>query len=135
MPSKRIETGRRVLKWGELTTDLIGKTMQFWNGHCTECDVNVGICTGFNICRGVITITLKYIDSGDTDSETFYCDFEERSLLNRTIWVPILIDLEEISEDTPNTGRKTCWICNCETELRRDFKDMSVREFCPRCKI
>lgn len=34
-----------------------------------------------------------------------------------------------------NKGRKECWKCSCKTELRRDFKDFSIREFCPRCKI
>lgn len=34
-----------------------------------------------------------------------------------------------------NKGRKECWQCGCNTEQRRDFSDMSIREFCPRCKI
>jgi hypothetical protein len=34
-----------------------------------------------------------------------------------------------------NKGRKTCFSCNCKTEQRRDFSDMSIREMCPRCKI
>jgi len=34
-----------------------------------------------------------------------------------------------------NTGRVQCFSCDCPTEMRRDFNDMTVREFCPRCKI
>lgn len=35
---------------------------------------------------------------------------------------------------TSNKGRKECFFCQCPTEMKRDFKDMSIREFCPRCK-
>ena len=34
-----------------------------------------------------------------------------------------------------NKNRKTCFKCRCKTLLRRDFSDMSIREFCPRCKV
>lgn len=34
-----------------------------------------------------------------------------------------------------NKGALTCWKCGCCTENRRDFSDMTIREFCPRCKI
>ena len=34
-----------------------------------------------------------------------------------------------------NKGSIKCWKCKCPTELRRDFADMTVREFCPRCKV
>jgi len=36
--------------------------------------------------------------------------------------------------DFSNKGRKKCVSCNCKTEMRRDFSDMTVREFCPRCR-
>lgn len=34
-----------------------------------------------------------------------------------------------------NKGLTECVNCGCATEKRRDFSDMSIREFCPRCKI
>ena len=34
-----------------------------------------------------------------------------------------------------NKGLDKCVRCKCPTEMRRDFNDMTVREFCPRCKI
>lgn len=34
-----------------------------------------------------------------------------------------------------NKGKDICLRCSCRTEKRRDFSDMSIREFCPRCKI
>jgi len=37
--------------------------------------------------------------------------------------------------DLSNKGAIKCWKCSCPTEMRRDFADMTVREFCPRCKI
>jgi len=36
---------------------------------------------------------------------------------------------------TSNKGLKNCFNCGCKTTQRRDFSDMSIREFCPRCKI
>lgn len=33
-----------------------------------------------------------------------------------------------------NKGNKKCSYCNIPTELKRDFSNMEVREFCPRCK-
>lgn len=36
---------------------------------------------------------------------------------------------------TNNKNRATCFHCQCPTEDRRDFADMSVRAFCPRCKV
>jgi hypothetical protein len=38
-------------------------------------------------------------------------------------------------ESFTNKGRKTCAGCGCKTEMKRDFGDMSIREFCPRCKV
>lgn len=35
---------------------------------------------------------------------------------------------------TDNKGKAKCGQCGCKTEMRRDFSDMSIREFCPRCK-
>lgn len=34
-----------------------------------------------------------------------------------------------------NKGRTECFKCGCHTEQRRDFSNMAIREFCPRCKI
>jgi hypothetical protein len=34
-----------------------------------------------------------------------------------------------------NKGLDKCIKCRCATENRRDFSDMTVREFCPRCKF
>jgi len=34
-----------------------------------------------------------------------------------------------------NKGKTNCLCCGCKTNMRRDFNDFSIREFCPRCKI
>ena len=34
-----------------------------------------------------------------------------------------------------NKGLDSCIKCRCATEMKRDFADMTVREFCPRCKF
>lgn len=44
-------------------------------------------------------------------------------------------ECEDFEIDMSNRGRTTCVECACPTEKRRDFSDMSIREFCPRCKI
>lgn len=73
----------------------------------------------------------KYLDNGNVSGtaaltyENFFkygwkFDFEKR--------LPAVVL-------TNNKNRATCFNCKCHTELRRDFTDMSVREFCPRCKI
>lgn len=37
-------------------------------------------------------------------------------------------------EVVSNKGQKKCLSCNCPTEMKRDFSNMEVREFCPRCR-
>jgi len=41
----------------------------------------------------------------------------------------------EEAEDLCNKGQTKCLRCGCKTSMRRDFKDFTIREFCPRCKI
>jgi len=40
-----------------------------------------------------------------------------------------------VEDCTDNKNRKECFNCGCKTIMRRDFKDFTIREFCPRCKI
>ena len=42
---------------------------------------------------------------------------------------------DDVEEITSNKGQKNCFKCRCKTVMRRDFSNMSVREFCPRCKV
>jgi hypothetical protein len=61
-------------------------------------------------------------------------------LLHYKWWVSQCTDryfvcFREGGERTSNKGRAKCWKCNCPTEKKRDFGDMSIREFCPRCKV
>lgn len=46
-----------------------------------------------------------------------------------------IIELNYPLKDLSNKGRPNCWKCQCKTEMKRDFNDMSIHEFCPRCKI
>ena len=34
-----------------------------------------------------------------------------------------------------NKDRKNCFKCGCNTQMKIDFSDMTIREMCPRCKI
>lgn len=56
---------------------------------------------------------------------------ETESNLNRFIegmkWIAVDIEFN-------NKGKEKCVSCGTATERRRDFSDMSIREFCPRCR-
>ena len=47
------------------------------------------------------------------------------------LWCGDPIDIKTLT----NKDRAKCYKCGCKTLKRRDFSDMSIREFCPRCKV
>lgn len=142
MPKKSVLKSKRVLEYDELTTDLVGKHLQFFNGDNEDCWSKIGICSGVSSeedrcgCWHIrVLIDFTYDDgSPGHDSEQFTReDYSTRP--EGDYWAVYLVEYEEIPEGTSNIGRTTCWYCGCSTEMRRDFSDMSIREFCPRCKV
>lgn len=142
--TKLVVKSRRVLRFNELTSLLVGKHIQFFNHHSDESYWSkIGVCTNITMSShpeyNHIHVRLQFIDERQQtqyDSEDFYSsNYTTTPRLSRDGWAVYLVELEEVSIDTPNTGRTTCWNCGCATEKRRDFSDMSIREFCPRCRI
>jgi len=134
MPITKVEKCRRVLQWDEINVSLVGKTLKFWNETCGDIrqETNTGVCVAYE--HGTRKqLSIRYPDNTDVDSEYF----SESACLfpHRETWRVMLIEYNELENDTPNIGRTQCWNCGCPTEMKRDFKDFSIREFCPRCKI
>lgn len=82
-------------------------------------------CHPEGLCVNVIFLRLYF-----TDHTGYNWEFSENGVKEENIKVYPF----EPSPNVSNKGRDKCLWCRCATEKRRDFKDFSIREFCPRCK-
>ena len=107
---------------------LIGKTMRIYNkadGYLSA----EGICTSIACFPGEREIDIGYaqidISAGlYRDPDHYHMIYMLEEDFNK---------LDDVL--LTNKGQSKCVMCCCKTERKRDFSDMSIREFCPRCKI
>jgi len=130
-----------LVTWAQLKSEwVVGKKVSIINSYSPLHRSSAGLVWHTGICSRIAIRghSSHIIDVYVTNEEGLVrsMDIEERLYDEASAYIMIYIAPEDlVALDISNKSLLKCWKCSCPTEMRRDFADMTVREFCPRCKI